>query len=99
MGNIAALELISLTHVGGLEFDRSLAGTLSGFPNLESIENDFRIGVKKIENGKMSTFLNEQLKEGDELELMSPAGNFVINEENNKFCIYHYRYNYIRCRN
>ena len=41
-------------------------------------ENDFRIGVKKVEGGKMSTFLNEHLKVGDEIEVMNPAGNFVI---------------------
>ncbi|PCJ28763.1 MAG: hypothetical protein COA97_00020 [Flavobacteriales bacterium] len=41
-------------------------------------ENDFRIGVKKVANGKMSTFLNKNLSVGDELEIMSPSGNFVI---------------------
>ena len=44
------------------------------------LENDFRIGVKKVKNGKMSTFLNENLKIGDELDVMQPAGNFVIND-------------------
>jgi ring-1,2-phenylacetyl-CoA epoxidase subunit PaaE len=43
-------------------------------------ENDFRIGVKKIENGKMSTFLNDHLKAGDEIEVMPPAGNFVVKD-------------------
>ena len=46
------------------------------------IENDFRIGVKKVENGKMSTFLNEKLNVGDELEVMRPSGNFVIDNMN-----------------
>ncbi len=41
-------------------------------------ENDFRIAVKKVENGKMSSFLNENLKVGDVLEVMPPTGNFVI---------------------
>lgn len=41
-------------------------------------EDDFRIGVKKVITGKMSTFLNENLKVGDELEVMSPIGNFLI---------------------
>jgi len=45
-------------------------------------DDDFRIGVKKVESGKMSTFLNEDLKEGAELEVMAPAGNFVIREGN-----------------
>lgn len=41
-------------------------------------EDDFRIGVKKVENGKMSTFLNDSLNVGDELDVMNPSGNFVI---------------------
>ncbi|MGB0882496.1 MAG: FAD-binding oxidoreductase [Vicingaceae bacterium] len=43
-------------------------------------ENDFRIGVKKVEGGKMSTFLNEKLKVGDNIEVMSPSGNFTIDD-------------------
>ncbi|MBL4592940.1 MAG: 2Fe-2S iron-sulfur cluster binding domain-containing protein [Flavobacteriales bacterium] len=43
-------------------------------------ENEFRIGVKKVENGKMSTFLNENLSVGDKIEVMKPSGNFVIND-------------------
>jgi len=43
-------------------------------------ENDFRIGVKKVTNGIMSTYLNENLNEGDEIEVMSPRGNFCVND-------------------
>jgi len=42
-------------------------------------DDDFRIGVKKIENGKMSTFLNEVVAVGDEMSVMPPSGNFVVN--------------------
>ena len=44
-------------------------------------EDDFRIGVKKVDAGKMSTFLNEKLKTGEELEVMQPVGNFLINSD------------------
>lgn len=40
------------------------------------------IGVKKVEGGKMSTFLTTDIKEGDILEVMPPSGNFVIKGEN-----------------
>ena len=40
------------------------------------------IGVKKVESGRMSTFLTENLKIGDILQVMPPAGNFVIKGEN-----------------
>ena len=39
------------------------------------------IGVKLVEGGKMSSFLTQEVKEGDVLEIMPPAGNFVINQE------------------
>lgn len=47
-------------------------------------ENDFRIAAKKIEGGKMSSFLNDMLKDGDEVEIMVPQGNFVLAPENGK---------------
>lgn len=47
-------------------------------------ENDFRVAVKEIANGKMSSFLNNELKQGDVLEVMPPMGNFVLNAEEGK---------------
>ena len=41
-------------------------------------EEDYRIAVKKIVSGKMSSFLNDSLKAGDILEVMPPMGNFYI---------------------
>jgi|TARA_B110000967_G_C18795583_1_gene515575 ring-1,2-phenylacetyl-CoA epoxidase subunit PaaE len=40
------------------------------------------IGVKKVESGRMSTFLTESLKIGDVLQVMPPTGNFVIKGDN-----------------
>ena len=48
-----------------------------------SNENELAVGVKKVENGKMSTFLTDELKANDVLELMPPSGNFVLNNEKN----------------
>ena len=36
------------------------------------------IGVKKVEQGRMSTFLTTNLKKGDTLEVMPPSGNFTV---------------------
>lgn len=47
-------------------------------------ESDFRVAVKQIEKGLMSTFLNNELKIGDEIELMMPTGNFVIEPVNDQ---------------
>ena len=44
-----------------------------------------RVAVKKVENGKVSTYINEKLKEGDLVEVMAPQGNFVLDvNENNE---------------
>ena len=36
------------------------------------------IGVKRIENGLMSTFLTKELKVGDFIDVMPPTGNFYL---------------------
>lgn len=40
------------------------------------------VGVKRIEGGKMSSFLTTNVKEGDILEVMPPIGNFVLQGKN-----------------
>lgn len=51
--------------------------SLSNYPN----EKLYRISVKKVEGGLMSTYLHEQLKIGDIIEAMIPAGLFTIASE------------------
>ena len=41
------------------------------------------IGVKKVDGGRMSTFLTEQVKVGETLAVMPPAGNFTLKENEN----------------
>lgn len=41
-------------------------------------ENDFRVAVKKVEGGRMSTWLNEKVRAGEELDVMPPMGNFYV---------------------
>jgi ring-1,2-phenylacetyl-CoA epoxidase subunit PaaE len=45
-------------------------------------ENTLKIGVKKVADGRMSTYLNESLSEGNVLECMPPLGKFTLNENN-----------------
>ena len=42
---------------------------------------DLQISSKKLEGGKMSTFLWQDLSAGDELEVMPPLGNFVLTDQ------------------
>lgn len=46
-----------------------------------SLSEGLSIGVKRVEGGKMSTFLVNHLNIGDTLEVMPPTGNFVYNED------------------
>jgi len=49
-------------------------------------EDDLRVAVKQVEDGKFSTYANNTLKEGDVLDVMTPVGNFYteLNPENKK---------------
>jgi len=40
-------------------------------------EGELRVAIKKVDQGKFSTYANEQLKKGDVLEVMTPMGNFI----------------------
>ena len=40
------------------------------------------VAVKKVVNGKMSTYINEDLNEGDIIEIQPPQGNFKLEEIN-----------------
>lgn len=52
------------------------AYTLSDLPN----EDVYRISVKKIEGGLMSSYLHDNLQVGDCIEAMPPVGMFVLNK-------------------
>ncbi len=40
------------------------------------IDNEWKVAVKQIPEGKFSTFVNQNLKKGDTLEVMKPMGRF-----------------------
>jgi len=40
------------------------------------LEQDLKITIKQVPNGRMSTYINQELKEGDTLEVMPPMGRF-----------------------
>ncbi len=46
-------------------------------------ENEWRVAVKEIGNGKFSRFANHTLKKGHELEVMAPSGNFKLTPDKN----------------
>lgn len=49
-------------------------------------EKELRVAIKKVQDGLFSSFANEKLAIGDELEVMTPMGNFTVefNKKNQK---------------
>ena len=39
-------------------------------------EREWRVAIKEVPGGKVSTFINRELKVGDLMEVMTPMGNF-----------------------
>ncbi len=39
-------------------------------------DNDLRVGIKRVRNGKFSNYANDHFKAGDVLEVLPPQGNF-----------------------
>ena len=40
------------------------------------LENEWRVAIKKVDGGLFSSFANENLKRGDQLDVMEPVGKF-----------------------
>jgi len=59
------------------------AYSLCSSPNSEEIS----VGVKRVKGGKMSSFLTENLRNGDNIEVMPPSGSFVLGDERNIIAI------------
>ena len=57
--------------VNGEELRRSYSICASPYS-----EKELRVAVKEVPGGKVSTYLNQSLKAGDTLEVMTPMGNF-----------------------
>lgn len=50
------------------------------------LDGELRVAIKKVENGRFSTFANEKLIIGDRLDVMTPMGRFTtaLDEKNAK---------------
>jgi len=51
-------------------------------------DKDLRVTVKKVANGLVSSYINEQLRKGDTVEVMPPMGNFVFEPDATR--VHHY---------
>ncbi|MFD2696546.1 2Fe-2S iron-sulfur cluster-binding protein [Mesonia sediminis] len=48
------------------------------------VEQEWRVAVKEIPTGVFSTYINQELKIGDELEVMAPSGKFGVSVQKEK---------------
>jgi ring-1,2-phenylacetyl-CoA epoxidase subunit PaaE len=48
-------------------------------------EKELKVAIKKVDAGLFSTYANEELKAGDELEIMPPLGNFSSKKNNGNY--------------
>jgi ring-1,2-phenylacetyl-CoA epoxidase subunit PaaE len=44
-------------------------------------EKDWRVAVKQVENGRFSTYANNSITAGMEMQVMTPMGNFVVDKQ------------------
>lgn len=54
-----------------------------------SDKNDYRIAVKRVPGGRVSTYLTQQAKVGDSIDVMEPLGNFYANVDKNNTKTYY----------
>ncbi len=47
-------------------------------------ENSWQVAIKRIDQGVFSTYVNEELKAGDTLEVMPPNGRFFVEKDPSK---------------
>lgn len=67
-------QFLSLVfRVDGEEVRRSYSFSTSPFS-----DEDLGVTVKRVDQGKISNYINEKIKPGDVIEAMEPKGNFTI---------------------
>ena len=59
--------------------------TIRDYSICSHIDEDLSVGVKKLENGLMSSYLNSSIKVGDSIKVSEPRGRFTI--QGNLNCI------------
>ncbi|MDF1695211.1 MAG: phenylacetate-CoA oxygenase/reductase subunit PaaK [Saprospiraceae bacterium] len=60
------------TEIGGEDVRRSYS--LCSAPH----EKEWKVAIKQVTDGKFSTFANQKLKAGDQVNVMAPTGNFKL---------------------
>lgn len=65
-------------NIDGIEERRAYSLSSSPF-----CDKNLTVTVKQVEQGKVSTYINQKLKIGDQVDVMQATGNFVVNANAN----------------
>ncbi len=76
MNYLAGQFLTLIVKIDGKEYRR--AYSLCSAPKVDA---DLAVTVKRVPKGIVSNYLPDNLKVGDEMEVLEPIGNFVVNPE------------------
>jgi ring-1,2-phenylacetyl-CoA epoxidase subunit PaaE len=80
--DVPDIEKLNYSFIPGQYLDLEVELDGQAFHRSYSICSDIKeslaIGVKKVEDGKVSTWLNEKAKEGDKINVAFPSGNFTL---------------------
>lgn len=74
---ISGQYLTLKTMINGEEIRRSYS--LCSAPH----ENEWRVAVKQVPDGRFSTYANQSLEKGMSLDVMTPTGNFILEPDAN----------------
>ncbi len=72
---LAGQYLTLKTDISGQDIRRSYSLCSAPF------ENEWRVAIKRVEEGLFSNFAADTLKKGDSMEVMTPTGNFVLQSD------------------
>jgi 3-ketosteroid 9alpha-monooxygenase subunit B len=59
--------------------------SLSSSPEVDA---ELKVTVKRVDEGRVSNWMNDQVKEGDVLPVVPPAGLFVLNDKQRPICLF-----------
>lgn len=62
--------------VPGTDIEKSREYSISEYPT----QNEYRISIKKLQNGAVSTYVHENLKVGDQFKVAPPTGRFTYKD-------------------
>jgi 3-ketosteroid 9alpha-monooxygenase subunit B len=52
------------------------------------VDDELKVTIKRVDEGRVSNWMNDHVKEGDFLQVVPPAGLFVLNDKQRPICFF-----------